>query len=476
MMRLRLLILALILLAFPIALAEPQIEIHVTPIDNFIDWNGTATYNLVVRNLQSTGDTLRLRPATFEWGQMVFDENQITVPAGGFEQVSVKLFPPRDVSIGTYAVEVAAFSSTTPGLKGSSYLKLNVVSELPKVEPDWGFGEELNPGERSITLILKNQGTTAVGDITAVLQSPFEAPITLDAGNFAKGEAKVGYVGNLNIPLNTPVGDYSYRVLVSQDGWQINTYEKRVKILPKPAVDVAVTEESGFLGKTFTASITNVGNVLASDTYSVNLPRWQTLFLYSKNSHDYVTGAVAGTIDTKWPYSLDIGESTSVVYKVSFVPILGLLIALLIIFYSLAWYLKQDLSISKEIVEVNKVLKVKVIVKNNSQRPRHNVLVVDELPTPLKITRDFTTVNPKAIKKGRGVVQLVWKFDNIWPGEEKVLAYGIKSALPLMGNVLLPSAKIKTKNEKKEAKIYLSNQVAVPSRVEVIEDNYKPSE
>jgi hypothetical protein len=478
-MRLRLLVLALIFLVIPtVFAAESQIEIQANPVDNVVDWNGTAVYNLVVRNMMATGDYLRLRPATFEWGQMAFDEQIVLVPANGHEQVMAHLTPPRDVRIGSYAVEIVAISQEDPTIRGSTFLKLIVTSELPKVEPDWGgIPVNLEPGETPVSLILKNAGSTGISDISATLDSGLlPKPVLFDVGDLAKGEAKLVWNENLKLPLNMNVGNYDFSLSIYQSGNLVNRYVHNVEVLPKASVDVQVSEESGFLSKTFTASITNIGNTLAQDSYSADLPSWQRVFLQSKSDYDLVTGAVAGTVSAEWPYSLQQGQNATVIYRVSFVPILGLMLALLVIFYSLSWYLRQDLHISKELIGENKALKIQIIVKNDSQKPRHNVIVEDILHSPLKLTREFATAQPKAIRKIGGSVRILWKFDTVWPGEEKVLAYGIKSALPLVGSVILPSAKIRTRMEGNRQKVYLSNQVSVPAWIQVIEDEPKPSE
>ena len=474
-MRSRLLVLGLLLLLIPIVSAE-GIELQVQSVNNEITWDGTASYNLIVRNMQSHGDVIRLRPATFQW-DITFDQQGFSVPGNGFEQVSARVTPPKDIRMGTYLIEVVAISDSEPSIQNSNFLKVIITSELPKVAPEWCIPQQFVPGPTECSLIFKNTGSTDVSGITAKLSSKLlSEPLNIDIGSLAKGEAREIIDTTLDVPTNAPVGPASFRMEIFKDGELVQTHDYDVEILSSPAIQTDVVEESGFLGKTFTVTLTNVGNVFASDVYEVDVPSWQRLFLYSRQGHDFVTGAAAGTVSAAWPYSLERNENTVVVYSISFVPILALLLALLVVFYSVGWYLKQDLSISKEIVGESKALKVKIIVKNSSQVPKHNVLVEDDVPTPLKVTKDFATLVPKAMRKTNGAIRLVWKFDTIWPGEEKVLAYGFKSMLPLMGQVVLPSARIKMRADDKRTKVYISNQVSVPGRVDVIEDEYKPSE
>lgn len=446
-----------------------DVEVVATPIKNAIAWDSTATYTIKITNEGSTGDIFRLRPASFSWGSMTFDNTVFTIPAHGSATTKLYLSPPRDVKAGDYAVEVLAISNSNPDIRGSDLLDLTVTSELPHIEPEWGIPENLEPGQTDVNLIVKNTGGAATAAVKAVLSSDLlPEPIIFDVAPLGKGEARIIWSTSLDIPLDTVAKAYSFKLAVYQDGKEISTYTHPVSVMEKEFVDVRVMATGGFLGTGYVVAIKNIGNTFAADSYSTVLPSWQRLFLHSA-FRPSVTGY--GTfVEAAWPYQLDMGQQAILTYKISYVPLLALMLALLVMLYTGAWVFRQEITLTKELVTAEKALKVNLRIKNTYGKPVRNVVIEDTVPTPLKL-KGFESEKPKAIKKIGGAVKLLWKFDNIWPGEEKVLSYNLKSALGLVGTIMLPPAKGKRKAAAGETpRLYISNGVSVPANVRVLEE------
>lgn len=473
----RLLAFAFLLLAFgAIAVSAEPLELVVIPIDNEVAWNETATYTIKILNAPS-GHSFSLRPASYTWGIVSFgDANIIT---NGIINVDATLSPPRDVRIGTYAVEIQAISNKDPSIRASAFLKIVVTSELPKIEPEWGIPKQLNPGETKVNLILKNTGSTAVSGLTAVLTSTLlPQPVTFDVGTLQKGEAKLIWDTILNLPLNTEAKEYTFNIQILKDGEEVGKQTYAVTVLPKPSVEVSVSKDEGFLTTAYAVVVTNIGNTRATGVYSDTLPSWKSIFLFSKLKPDFATGAYAGSVSASWPYDLEVGQSTIITYKISYIPLLALLLALLVLGYAGSWIFQQEVRLTKMVEAAGKALKVKLLVKNATRKPVRAVVVTDEIPTPLKLMREFGGEKPAAIKQSSGAIKLLWKFDTLWPGEEKQLSYNVKSALGVVGTLILPPAKGKRKAVAKDEKpkIYISNAVAVKGNIAVIEDEEKPAE
>ena len=148
---------------------------------------------------------------------------------------------------------------------------------------------------------------------------------------------------------------------------------------------------------------------------------------------------------------------------------------MVLLFYVLAWYYRQDVSITKEIESHGDSLKVRVTAKGASRSMLKSVVVEDYVPTPLKLGQKFSPVHPKAIKQEAGKVKLIWRLDNLYPGDERVFTYTMKSSLGVIGDVLLPAAKAKTHIDG-ESKVFYSNRVAMKGKVKVSElEEEKPS-
>ena len=467
-MRPRHLVFALIFL-LTIGLARAELSVSITPVDSVIDWNSTAQYTVTV---DGAADAVRLRPATFEWGTIRFED--YILPSSGSTTAYVQ--PPRDVLIGNYAIEILALSYANPDIRASELLKLTITSELPHVEPSWNIVSEIEPGKTNVSLILKNTGTTAVSGITAKLTSPLlKEPVEFNVGDMARGEAKLAWNTVLDIPLNTLADSYDFKLSVFKDGNYVMEYAKPINILEKESVEVNVFKDPKFLGKTYTVIIENVGNTFADDYYTIEVPGWQRFFIEGKVK-PAITLTAEGKAQAAWPYALAIGSSTTLVYTITFMPLLAILIAVLLLLYAVFWYFGQGLSISKELLHADRALKVKLHIKNNSTKPQRNVIVEDNIPTPLTLSREFATMHPTVIKKTEGAVKLQWKFDVIWPHEEKILTYNLKSALAVSGTILLPAARIKKKGDPGETpKMFISNRVAVKGKIRATgtEETYK---
>jgi hypothetical protein len=445
-----------------IGIARAELSVTITPIKSTIEWNDTAIYTVTITNT-GIADTIKLKPATYNWGTIRFDDYALYVPSSATTKVYVQ--PPRDILIGNYAIEIIAISNSQPEIRASDFLKLTVTSELPHIEPDYNLPNELKPGPTHLTLILKNTGTTAVEGIAAKLESDLlKEPVVFDVGSMASGEARVVWDTTLDIPLNTTPKDHTFTLSIYKNNEFVNSYTKTYKILESPAIKTDVNTEQKLLGTKYTVTLTNVGNAPGNADYKIIVPSWQRFFIEGKQKPTVTI--VGNNAEVYWSYFLSTGESTTFVYTISFLPLLAILIAILVLLYVGFWYLSQSLTISKELVRGERALKIKLSIKNNSTRPQRNVIVEDSIPTPLILVREFTTLPPTAIKKSDGAMKLLWKFDVIWPHEEKILTYGLKSALGIVGTVLLPAAKLKKKGEPGETpKVFFSNRIAVQGRI-----------
>jgi len=464
-MRPRHLIFALLFL-LTIGIARADLSLTVTPVHPDIAWDGTAIFSVTVTN-NGTTDVVRLKPATSEWGTIRFDDYVLTVAGSATTRAYVQ--PPRDVLIGTYALEIQALLNSNPNIRAADFLKLTVTSELAHVEPNWNIPQVMNPGPANVTLILKNTGTFAVDGMTAKLDSSFlKAPVDISVGEMAKNEARVAWTSTLDIPLNTPSKTYSFTLSTFRNNVFVNSYPYPIHILEKESVRADVVTTQKFLGTKYTVALTNVGNIPANNSYKITVPSWQRFFIEGKvKPKTSVDGKIA---EAAWAYSLPLGASMTLIYTISFMPLLAILIAVLLLLYVGLWYLTQGLSIAKELVHAERALKVKLHIKNNSTKPQRNIIVEDSIPTPLTLVREFATLHPTAIKKGEGSVKLLWKFDVIWPHEEKILTYNLKSALGVVGTVLLPAAKIRKKGDPGETpKVFVSNRVAVRGNIRAAE-------
>ncbi len=415
-MRLRKLLLfvlsAIFVLGFMnIANAAEEITVTYEPIKDTVEWNGTAKYYVTVTSHLSSADIIRLRSANLLWGDFQFEESSVTLTPGAGKKLLLKVIPPKDVTIGAYDLEILAISSSNPTLRGSATLRMNIISELPHIEPNYGLPESMEAGPTHIDLIITNTGTNTETDLTCkIVSALFVEPVELEIGTMHPGDAKILWQEDIEIPYSVGPGQVPITFITYQHGKEMVRTDQMIAILAKEHVNADDVVEEGFLKEKHTMTLTNDGNVDIEDgVYEREVTPFARFFTLSEPKM-----VSLNPLTLSWAVSLDKGESMLVVYTTSYQPLFGILLAILILLYALGFYYKQEFTITKEVKgKGSKTMKVKIHIKNVSNRPQRNVIVEDHIPTPLKLIRDFGSMEPSAIKKDRGHMKIVWKFGNL---------------------------------------------------------------
>ena len=464
-----LLVLTILLGFSTVSAAELSLSHNV--VKGSVGWDEAAVVTLYIQNNQAFQDVIIVRPSTDLWGDIRIDEPVITMPANSGATVTATIRAPKNVRIGSYDMEFLAISNTNPDIRASDIIRVSITTELPHVDANFGIPNSFEPGVLPINVVAKNTGATEVSGLTGVLELPFlSSPVSIDIGSLDVNEARMIWESNMNVPLSTAPGTYIFKFSILQNGEKVSEQIMRAEVLGKENTDVKVVEEKGFLSKSYAVTIKNIGNVPVSDLYSLGVPAWKQIFLQGKPNpdSDIVSGAMY------WPYSLNPGDVATIYYKISFIPILAAMISILIVLYAAGWYYRQEFSITKALggggAEIGqKALRVNLTIKNHSHKAQQNVLLEDFVPTPMRLQKEFGTVHPALIKKAGGSMRVVWKFNTIYPGEERVVSYDLKSTLPILGNVVLPEAKLKAKVNNR-VKVYVSNKVSATGNFKVSSD------
>lgn len=447
------------------------LELTHKAVQDTVGWDGTAVYTLYVKNDGGVGESYRLKPASFSWGDVTFDEQVVNVFSGQSEPVTVKITPPTNVLRGVYDVQIVAISNSNPDEQATEIMRMYVNSELPHLAAEFEMPSAFAPTDDKFNVILKNVGTLALSGLTAELKSDLLPDVdNLAVGQLSAGQAALVWDKFVSIPTNTKPGKYDFTLTVFKDGEKIGTLVKKVDILGQGKVSADENIEKGFLSETHVVTLTNVGNVPVADSYAIEVPGWQRLFIHGEPKATVTK--LGSSAELAWPYSLDLDGNTTVVYTLSYVPLLAALIASLVLLFALSWYYRQEFTILKEVISEadSKSMRVKLTIRNHAPLAQNNIIVEDAVPTPLKLVKEFATAEPTAIRREAGAMKVLWKFGTIYPGEERVLAYNLKSSLPIMGSLVLPEAKVRVRIDKQPKQFY-SNRVTVEGKgVKVHED------
>ena len=433
---------------------------------NTVEWDGTANYKVTVKNNDIMPHTLRIRAASLAWGDVVFDENMLYLGTGSQKTVNAKVTPPKDVRIGIYDIQVIAIDEYDTSVRGVGFLRLIANSELPHIDANFITGSAIDPGPTDINLIVKNTGALGQVDLTGTFSTPFSESRSFDIGALDIEDAKILWQGILDVPYNTKPDIYPFTFTIFQDGEEVSRKIKYVNVLEKETVRADDSIRKNFLQQKHIVTLTNVGNTNAGNSYEIQMSTLDRIFTTSKPVAETSNLQVGQQLS--WDYELAQGETTTITYLISYIPILEIALSIVLLFYIVAWYYRQDVGIVKEIESHGNSLKVKLTARGSSRNMLKSVILEDYVPTPLKLQDNFGSVHPTAVKKESGKVRVVWRIDNLYPGDEKVFTYTMKSSLGLIGDVLLPAAKAKALVGG-ESKVFYSNRVAMKGKIDVSE-------
>ena len=462
--KLILLIFSLLILPLP-ALAGSELSMSAATELGNIAYNEQARFSVSVTNNQPVADTICL--VTPSWGSARFDNDQLFLGAKSSASANLKLTPPSDVVIGTYAVEISARSCTKPRVQATALAKIIVTSELPHITSSIDVPGQLAPGTHDLKVVIKNAGTNTISGLSGEISSDFFPTKKFDIGSVKYSDAASALSEKLAINRNVPVGKHTIVVDIYQNGKLLNTQVKRVEVVASSDIQASETVEKNFLRTKHTIVFENIGNQQAAREYSAEFPTGQRPFFFS-NPKATVT-RTNGVSEASWQLNLAPGQKATVIYSVSYTWLITLVIVILILAYILLVYYGKEIVVSKSVSKSAKSLRVKLSVKNTTNQTLQNVTVTDFVPTPLKVLKEFEMAEPEAIKREHGHVKLVWKLDNLYPNEERVFIYSLKSSLSIFGSLALPQAIARVKVSGKQ-KSYSSGSVGIAGKLSVSED------
>ncbi len=232
---------------------------------------------------------------------------------------------------------------------------------------------------------------------------------------------------------------------------------------PEKITKVVIEEEEldKFMSNTHIITIKNVGNTIVSDEYTADFELLASFFVTSTPLSTGIRGTLKGK-QYYWGYTLNPEEEMVITYSLSYFPIIFsvavVVIALIFLmsFYTSGLKIDKKLLIPTSKVHGPKSVKVKLSIKNNTNREVENVEIEDYIPVPFKLAGHFGTLKPAIIKKLQDKTKLIWKISHLTPKEERLITYTFKSRLAVLGKIMLPRAKLNytKKKTKQKSSVY----------------------
>ena len=452
------------------AIAADEITVDTKAVTNTIAYAETARFVLTITNNQEDPDRFLFSSTPSQLGPSTlwkFNPQIVDIANGESADVILDLTPPKDIRVGKYAIDIVVYSSSDPSIKGYGTIRFEITSEYPHLKANMAIPGELYPGTLPVTVIVENDGVESQENLSATFESELFGAHNLPVDTLDAGETRVVFNQDIEIPSSTEIGRYVAKVVFYQNGEFVSEVKKDITILGKGDLVISHDIDKGLLTTKYSATLTNIGNAEVDEEWSADFKSWQRIFVDATPAQSKIDTS-EGLATFVWPVVLLPGETTTLNYQISYSPLLAIIFAVLFLFYVLVWYFGKEFTLKKEAKTKKGHIEVKLTVKNNTAEIKHEVIVEDRVPTPLKLVKEFGTKAPTAIKKGAGTERLIWKFRHLGPFEEIVLSYGLKSRLSVVGQIKLPAAMLKAKIDK-TMKRFISNTFILTGKIAVKE-------
>lgn len=432
-------------------------EVNVTPIKDKIVVDEIAEFDITINNNLDTNEEFTIKKAGYPFWDMYAKplQNPITliVPAQG--KASIRLFvdPLYITSVDTYTLDVGivlqrtgeeqkvpvtvAIKSTDPLIGGYIPTVLATISISP---------EKIDPREEfTIKVFLNNQNVLNYPNITIKIDSNlFKEELNVPLG---PKEDKTVEVKKRLDDLTPPQEDRIVVAIFKVGRLIVSPIVKEFEIT-EYAVQQEIPKEKSFLKirsgiKVVSNNFDYKGNIKIETTPLKNLftSSWPRAELVKEDDKLYLV------------WQIELKDRTMIVYTFENYRPLVVIAVLIIAAISLYFLFRSPIVVRKSIANVNfseggiSNAKVVVRVKNRSSKQLTKIEVIDHLPHIAHVEKEVSigSMQPHAIlqhpKKG---LVIKWTIEALEPGDERVLSYKMRSRLPILGELGLPSATART--------------------------------
>ena len=437
-------------------------------INDRIKSNETAEFIVFIENIRTQTDTVKIDHDFISW-QVTASPYIFDIPPRQTRAVNVRIGAPQDIDEGSYSLTLKFQSDNYPDIIRKHTLVVTVTENVNKDAVDLflDIPSEAEPGFVDATLTLKNIRKTTVEDLTVIITSQlFSAPYEYTIAELNPNEEKI-IEENLAL-LSKDERNYAINVEVKKGEKVLASKSRNIKLNvveeAKEAILSFVKETNeGFLKTEYVITIENTGNIEAKKQLKATFGSFEKYFVSS--SMDPVgKNKVEGGEEFFWIYTVGPNSSTVITYTVSYQKLFAAIVIIIIIILFAYFYLREDITISKKVIltktkDHKKYIKIMLQVKNNSNKSIENVRVYDWIKTPLMLVEQFDTLKPNLIKKKENKIKLTWEIPNLAAKEIKVISYGTKSKLKIVGNLKLPRSAVHYKKNKKMKEFWSSAPV-----------------
>jgi hypothetical protein len=424
-------LLVLCFLMLSISLISASLEITKSPVSvsAIPSINKPAIFTLNIKNLGTSDSFSAYSLASVN----IYPNSSVFIGAGETKDITISIFPtfPLKISPDYYSFEYKIKGDQTP--PQSDEIAITLLA--PKDAFDLIF-EDITPDSKSAVLHFKNK----YGGPFEKISAEFSSPLFSYSQEFAlsANEDKT-----IEIPLDSEkissllAGQYIVAVKLNIENFEA---EKNTVINFNERSGIAVSElREGKILQRYEIEKKNNGNLKAEVTIAVRKNLFSALF----TSFNVVPAKkeISGFgINHVFKKELSPGESLRVVVKTNWWILVGVIIAIIIIYYLIDKYLKNKLVLKKRVSLVRTkggefALKVTITAKARDFVER--IRIIDRIPPMVKIFERYGMSMPEKIDESNRRAE--WNIQALSAGEERIMSYIVYSKIGVMGRFELPA-------------------------------------
>lgn len=469
-----LLFIVMLLLIATLAYAQ-NFTVDISTIRDQINTDQSAQFLVTVYNEQPKTIQVKAYSPQVEW---TIPTSVLDVPGSSKKELKLVITPTKYTNPGTHQININVKDLYTGELVETPILiDLRPPGEaistyLPSIDVEASMPEKIDPNnEVLVSVNLENQNLLNLSNITLRIRSDLENLNTEETVSLDSLGRKIVELTYRLSPIEKP-GVYVVYFDILKNNKVISTAEpKNIEIIIVEKDFAEETEETKSFLKTTTANIyTSDSNVIHTQTIKISTNRFKELFSNTEPKSDNVISENSKRYYI-YDVKLDPGQSIIIFVNTNY---RILLYASIVIIIGLILYLKykSPVNIRKNIsnfsMKEGGLSKIKIMleIKSTAKKPIKKITIVDYVPNIADVSKEFTegTVKPTKILQHstKGTI-LKWEFDEIDPGEDRLISYNITSKLSIIGNFKLPRAKVVFKRNKKEVHVF-SNSLGVSAQ------------
>jgi hypothetical protein len=460
----------LIVLFAGCALAATPLPLGVqySQIKDTIYANESAYYQVNITNFNDFADRVQMYTINPYWD--IFP-TIINVGAQDTSIISLEITPLANPIYGPQFVPITIKSLTDQNpMVQNFYIYLKPSNETVKkyvtnVVMEVHMPSEVDPRESlSLEVYMRNRNPLDIQELKILVTS---ALFTKEyKTNLGPLEEKTNQILFADLDKYQAPGVYPITIQLIVDNKTVADSQREILVKSYADVTREDTRTKSLFSTTDKITLKNDGNYEATKSITLEKNFFERIF--TTTSLAYTVGNDNGKSIITWDVPLKSRETYTITVTTNYIVLVIIVILIVLgtisyfVFRSPVLLFKRAKIVSSTEDGVSEI-KVKLHIKNRSGKTIRNIKIIDKYPKIVQMEEDSSlgTMKPtKMLSSDKTHSLLTWGLDVLDPYEERLLVYKLKSRLNIVGNVSLPSAKIKFNSGAGE-RTYNSNEVTM---------------